>query len=66
MLCTNGLMLAGQHAWPKYCDITVVSRKYAPLFATLALVQNAGGTYTRDFSRNYALRSGHELYVSGG
>ena len=28
---------------------TVVSRKYAPpLFATLALVQSAGGAYTRD------------------
>ena len=27
---------------------TVVSRKYAPPFATLALVQNAGGAYTRD------------------
>ena len=28
--------------------ITVVSRKYAPPFATLASVQNAGGAYTRD------------------
>ena len=27
---------------------TVVSRKYAPPFATLALVQSAGGAYTRD------------------
>ena len=27
---------------------TVVSRKYAPPFATLALVQNAGGAYARD------------------
>ena len=27
---------------------TVVSRKYAPPFAILALVQNAGGAYTRD------------------
>ena len=28
--------------------ITVVSRKYAPPFPTLALVQTAGGAYTRD------------------
>ena len=27
---------------------TVVSRKYVPTFATLALVQNAGGAYTRN------------------
>ena len=27
---------------------TVVSRKYTPPFATLALVQTAGGAYTRD------------------
>ena len=31
-----------------FLSCTVVSRKYAPPFATLALVQNAGGAYTRD------------------
>ena len=31
-----------------YDKSTVVSRKYAPPFANLALVENAGGAYTRD------------------
>ena len=34
---------------------TVVSRKYAPPFATLALVQNAGGAYTRDATISLAI-----------
>ena len=39
--------------WSNYCMVvsnfnTVVSRKYAPPFATLALVQTQGGAYTRD------------------
>ena len=48
--------------------ITVVSRKYAPPFATLALVQNArGGLYAGcdNFSHDYALPSGHEVIVGG-
>ena len=34
---------------------TVVSHKYAPPFATLALVQNAGGAYTRDATISLAI-----------
>ena len=34
---------------------TVVSRKYAPPFATLASVQNAGGAYTRDVPISLAI-----------
>ena len=36
---------------------TVVSRKYAPPFATLALVQNVGGAYTRDATISLAITS---------
>ena len=35
--------------------VTVVSRKYAPTFANLALVRNAGGTYTRDATFSLAI-----------
>ena len=51
---------------------TVVSRKYAPPpFATLSLVQNAGGggglyTGCDNFSCDYTLPSGHEVIVGGG
>ena len=40
-------------------SITIVSRKYAPPFATLASVKNAGGLYVgcNNFSRDYALLS---------
>ena len=31
-------------------EITVVSRLYAPPFATLALVENVGGAYMRDLT----------------
>ena len=31
-------------------DSTVVSRIYAPRFATLALVESVGGTYMRDLT----------------
>ena len=34
---------------------TVVSRKYAPSFATLTLVQNVGGAYTRDTTISLAI-----------
>ena len=34
---------------------TVVSRKYAPPFAILALVQSAGGAYTRDATFSLAI-----------
>ena len=34
---------------------TVVSRKYAPPFATLASVQNAGGAYARDATISLAI-----------
>ena len=34
---------------------TVVSRKHGPPFATLALVQSAGGTYTRDATFSLAI-----------
>ena len=36
-------------------DSTVVSRKYAPPFVILALVQNAGGPYTRDATFSLAI-----------
>ena len=42
------------------CAYTVVSRKYAPPFATLALVQNTGGGLyvgCDNFSHDYALPS---------
>ena len=46
----------------------VVSRKYAPPFATLALVKCSGGLYAGcdNFSRDYALPSGHEVIVGEG
>ena len=34
---------------------TVVSYKYAPPFATLVLVQNAGGAYTRNATISFAI-----------
>ena len=34
---------------------TVLFRKYAPPFATLALVQNAEGAYTRDATISLAI-----------
>ena len=34
---------------------TVVSRKYVPPFAILALVQNAGGAYMRDATISLAI-----------
>ena len=37
------------------CSYTVVSRKYAPPFATLALVQTVGGAYTRDATFSLAI-----------
>ena len=47
-----------------------MSRKYAPPFAILALVQNAGGGGLHagcdNFSRDYALPSGHEVNIVGG
>ena len=33
-----------------------MSRKYAPPFATLALVENTGGAYTRDVTISLAIR----------
>ena len=38
-----------------YSIYTIVSRKYAPPFATLALVQKAGGAYTRDTTISLAI-----------
>ena len=38
-----------------FCTCIIVSRKYAPPFATLALVQNAGGTYTQDVTISHAI-----------
>ena len=37
-----------------HLDITVVSRIYAPLFATLALVENVGGAYMWDLTFHLA------------
>ena len=45
---------------------TVVSRKYAPTFATLALVQNAGGAYTRDATIFLAITPSLLVIVGGG
>ena len=39
----------------RMCANTVVSRKYAPPFATLVLVQNVGGAYTRDATISLAI-----------
>jgi len=50
---------------------TVVSRKYAPPFATLASVQNAGGAYTQDATISLAITPSlpvpvkHDLTVCG-
>ena len=50
---------------------TVVSHKYAPPFATLASVQNAGGAYTRDATISLAITPPlpvpikHDLIVGG-
>ena len=54
--------------------ITVVSHKYAPPFATLASVQNAGGggggAFARDATISLAIRPSlpvkHDLIVGGG
>ena len=48
------------HYFPTICNapitVTVVSRKYAPPFATLASVQNAGGgAYTRNATISLAI-----------
>ena len=44
-----------------------VSRKYGPPFATLVLVQNTGGAYTRDATTSLAITpSLHDLIVGGG
>ena len=52
------------------CTSTLVSRKYAPPFATLALVQNVGGAYTRDATISLAITSSlpgmKSLSVGGG
>ncbi len=51
---------------------TVVSRKYAPPFAKLASVANAGGTCTLDATISLAITPllpvpiKHDLIVSGG
>jgi len=52
------------------CVYTVVSRKYAPPFAILALVQNAGeGAYTWDATISLAITPSlpvkHNLIVNG-
>ena len=52
------------------CVYTVVSRKYAPTFAILALVQNAGeGAYTWDATISLAITPSlpvkHNLIVNG-
>ena len=47
-----------------------MSREYAPIFATLAIVQNAGGAYTRDVTISLAITPSflvkHNLIVGGG
>ena len=46
-----------------------MSRKYAPPFAILALVQNAGGAYTRDATISLAITPslpGMKLILSVG
>ena len=51
---------------------TVVSRKYAPPFATLASAQNAGEAYTQDATISLAITPSlpvpvkHDLFVGGG
>ena len=51
---------------------TVVSRKYAPPFTTLASVQNVGGACTRDATISLAIMPPlpvpikHDLIVGGG
>ena len=50
--------------------ITVVSHKYALSFATLASVQNPGGTFARDATISLAITPSlpvkHDLIVGGG
>ena len=51
------------------CTCTVVSHKYAPPFCNLILsTKHRGGLYVGcdNFSRDYALPSGHEVIVGGG
>ena len=43
--------------WDHIHTYTVVSRKYAPTFAILALVQNAGGAYTQDATISLTITS---------
>ena len=45
---------------------TIVSRKYAPPFATLALVQSAGGAYTRDATFSLAITPPLDREMSSG
>ena len=56
------------HKHTPTCENTIVSRKYAHPFATLALVQNTGEGCD-DFSRDYTpllVPVKHDLIVSGG
>ena len=51
----------------RWCCSIVVSRKYVPPFATIALVQTAGGAYTWDVTfwvQNNWVK--HDLIVGGG
>ena len=51
----NSWYLVSRNCISSYSSYTVVSRKYAPPFATLALVQSVGGAYTRDATSSLAI-----------
>ena len=49
-------VLFSHESMPTYlCHSTVVSGKYAPHFASLASIQNAGGAYARDAKISLAI-----------
>ena len=45
---------------------TIVSHKYTPRFATLALVQSAGGAYTRDVTFSHAIMPSFDQEMFSG
>ena len=60
----------GKNYQPARIFYTVVPHKYVPPFAILALVQNAGGTYTQDATISLTITPSlpvkHDLIVGGG
>ena len=70
-------MALEMESWKNFTNdmllLTVVSRKYAPPFATLASVQNGGGglyagcdAFSRDYAPPLPVLIKHDLIVGGG